>query len=90
VTLQVATPGEDWASVQLEEPKLPLELLLKETLPVGVPAVPLVVSLTVAVHVVAVLTVRVEGEQLTEVPVERFVPLTTKVPELALCFADMP
>jgi len=53
------------------------------TVPVGVLAVPLSVSVTVAVQVVEPSTGTVAGLQLTAVEVERFVTVTVVVPELA-------
>lgn len=61
-------------SVQLVEPLMPLGLV-QETVPVGVLVVPALVSLTVAVHVVAIPTPTGFGEQLNVVLVARFVML---------------
>src|SRR2546422_4535169 len=71
-------------SVQLAELKVPLPLLMKETLPVGVVGVP-VVSVTVAVQVVLTPTGTLVGVQLTLVDVERWVTTTVVVPLEVAC-----
>jgi len=55
--------------VQLAALKVPVPLLAKVTVPVGVIAVPGDVSVTIAVHVVTLLTTTVAGAQLTAVVV---------------------
>ena len=70
-------------SVQLELLKVPAPLLLKLTVPVGVLLVPVSVSLTVAVQVVAWPTTTDAGLQPTLVLVDRFaVTITPVEPEL--------
>src|SRR6267143_2031230 len=72
--------------VQLAALKVPVPLLVKLTVPVGVVFVPTSVSVTVAVQVVGCPTTTDDGEQLTLVPVERFaVTVTVVVPELPEC-----
>jgi len=66
-------------------PKVPLLSLVKLTVPVGVLAVPPLVSLTVAVQVVDPPTGTLAGVQLTLVLVARFVTVTVVVPELVAC-----
>ena len=56
--------------------KKPVPLLVKPTVPVGV-FVALVVSVTVAVHVVVWLTTTAEGEQATLVVVPSFKPIVS-------------
>ena len=70
--MHVAVPGVDSASehVPVKEPE-PEGVTEKFTVPVGVASVPVEVSLTVAVQVVAWPTERVEGEQLMPVLVVR-------------------
>lgn len=55
---------------------------MKFTVPVGVLAVPASVSVTVALHNVAVPAATLLGEQLTLVEVERVVTLTGMLPLL--------
>ena len=63
---------------------VPVPLLVKETVPVGALAVPVEVSVTVAVHVVGeLLTVMLDGEQLTAVVVVRLATVNEAEPELA-------
>ena len=57
--------------VQLVKSKLPVPLLEKLTMPVGVDAPAPLVSVTVAVHVATWLTVTVPGLQVTVVEVVR-------------------
>src|SRR2546428_440185 len=71
-------------SVQLAELKVPLPLLMKETLPVGVVGVP-VVSVTVAVQVVGCPTATVAGVQPTVVEVERVITITVVLPLEPAC-----
>ena len=75
------------ASVQELGVTLPVAgLTAKLTVPSGGVAVPLAVSVTVAVQVVGCPTTTDDGEQLTVVPVERFaVTVTVVVPELPEC-----
>jgi len=75
-------------SVQLVGLKVPVPLLVKLTVPVGVLAVPTSVSVTVAVQVVDVPTGTFAGLQLTLVEVERFFAVTVAVPELPACLAS--
>jgi hypothetical protein len=84
VTLQVDVPAlPDW-SVHVEEVKLPAPPpVLQEMVPVGVIVVPALVSLTVAVHVVAVPTATGFGVHKTLVLVARL-SISWKVPVLAL------
>ncbi len=69
--------------MQLVALKLPAESLAKLTVPLGVLAVPVSVSLTVAVQVLALPTDTLAGVQLTVVVVVRVVAVTLVVPELA-------
>ena len=62
--------------------KVPVPLLVKPTVPVGALVVPVEVSVTVAVQVVAWFTTTAEGAQLTAVVVVRVVTVTAAVPEL--------
>jgi len=71
--------------VQLVGVKVPAPLELKLTVPVGVLAVPMLVSVTLAVHVVEPPTGTVAGVQLTVVDVERLFTVTVVVPELVAC-----
>jgi hypothetical protein len=66
--------------VQVVELKLPRPLLEKPTVPLGVPAVPGAVSVTVAVHCCWFDLI---GVQLTFVEVVRLVTVTVVVPLLA-------
>src|SRR3989441_1534877 len=78
-------------SVQLVGLKVPLPLLLKLTVPVGVLFVPTSVSLTVAVQLVEVPRGTAAGVQLTLVLVERVaVTATVVVPELPACVVSPP
>ena len=76
-------------SVQLDEGlKVPVPLLVKLTVPVGVVAPELAVSVTVAVQVVDPLTGTVPGVQLTVVLVECMaaaVTVTVVLPLLGAC-----
>ena len=63
--------------------KVPVPLLVNETVPVGALAVPPEVSVTVAVHDVGAFTATDAGEQLTAVVVVRLVTVNAAVPELA-------
>lgn len=74
--------------VQDEALKLPVPLLVKLTVPVGVRAVPAEVSVTVAVQAAAWFTATVDGVQLTAVVVSRLLTVTISVPELPLWFAS--
>src|SRR5438094_7021224 len=78
--------------LQLPGVKVPLPpLLLKDTVPVGVIAVPVSVSVTVAVHVVGWPKATVDGVQLTLVSVFRFGgSRTTVLPRLPECDASPP
>ena len=62
--------------------KVPVPLLVNETVPVGAVGLP-DVSVTVAVHVVAELTATLAGEHATPVVVGLFPTPSGKVPELA-------
>jgi len=66
--VQVAVAPAPLSVHAVKEPD-PLGVVAKVTVPVGVIGV-LLVSVTVAVQVVAVLTARLDGEQLTEVVVD--------------------
>ena len=77
------TEQDPLESVQLAGVNVPVPLLPKLTVPVGVEVVPGDVSVTVAVHVLFVLTAIEEGEQLTAVLVVLVVTVSAKVPELA-------
>ena len=63
--------------------KVPVPLLVNETVPVGALVVPPDVSVTVAVHVVGAFTATEAGVQLTAVVVFRLVTVTAWLPELA-------
>jgi hypothetical protein len=67
--------------VQLEPP-------LKSTWPPGTDLEPESVSETVAVQSVEESTGTLAGEQSTAVDVERFVPVTSVVPELVPCLGS--
>ena len=69
-------------SVQGLPVKAPLPLEPKLTVPVGVDLVPVSVSLTVAVQLVALLTGRLAGLQLTLVEVVRVLTVIVVVPLL--------
>jgi hypothetical protein len=77
VTLQVPE-----ARVQLVALKVPVELLVKVTVPVGVTAPVPEESTTVAVQVDATLSRTLAGEQATVVVVARFVEARVNVPLL--------
>jgi hypothetical protein len=64
VTEHEATPVEPATRLQAVDVKVPVELVVKLTVPVGLVGL-LEVSVTVAVHVLGVLTVTEPGEQLT-------------------------
>jgi hypothetical protein len=81
VTEQVAV-GPAPLKVQLAGLNVPLPLLVKLTVPVGVIGVPVSLSVTVAVQVVGAPAGTVGGEQSTVVAVERFVTVTMSVPLL--------
>lgn len=70
----------------------PDSVLLKVTDPVGVLGVPVSVSLTVAVHVMALPTAAEVGEHDTDVLVNRNVVTTASAvnPELVECVASPP
>ena len=70
--------------------KVPVPLLVNETVPVGALAVPPEVSVTVAVQVVAEFTTTEDGEQLTLVDVVRVVTVSEAVPELPACVESPP
>ena len=77
-------------SVQLVGLKVPLPLLVKETVPVGVVGVA-VVSVTVAVQVVGCPTATAVGVQLTPVEVDRSaVTMIVVEPSLPLWSASPP
>ena len=76
------TEHEPETRVQLGELKVPAALEPKLTVPVGVIAVPRLVSLTVAVQVDPTLTWTDAGTHTTEVPVVLWVAVRAKVPEL--------
>ena len=78
VTVQEATPVDTSVKLQVEELKLPRPFVEKPTVPVGVVAIPELVSLTTTSHEVASFTAIDDGEQLTEVNVERFVAVNAK------------
>jgi hypothetical protein len=80
VTLQVPD-----ASVQLVVPKVPVLLLVKVTVPVGVIAPVPEESATVAVHVEAAPVLTDAGLHETVVVVERMVEASVNVPLLPLC-----
>lgn len=69
-------------SVQLVELKVPVLLVVKVTIPVGVTAPAPEESATVALHVVATLSNTLAGEQETVVLVVRIVEVTVKLPKL--------
>ncbi|HEV8340112.1 MAG TPA: hypothetical protein VGR25_10725 [bacterium] len=68
--------------MQLVELKVPDALLPQLTDPVGVLAVPVLLSVTVAVHVLGALTGTEAGAQLTAVVVERVVAVRLNCPLL--------
>jgi len=63
---------------------VPLPLDVKLTVPVGVELVPVLVSVTVAVHDVEPPSVTAAGEHVTVVPVERLLTVTLVEPLLPL------
>jgi hypothetical protein len=75
-------------SVQLVALKVPVPLVVKLTVPVGVVLVPVAVSVTVAVHVVEPPRTTVDGAQLTVVLVDRLATVTVVDPSLPLWFAS--
>jgi hypothetical protein len=77
VTLQLPE-----ASVQVAELKVPVELVVKVTVPVGVMAPVPDESATVAVHVLGVLSRTLAGEHATVVVVVRSVEASVKLPLL--------
>ncbi len=96
VTEQLATPVvADAVSVQLAAGvNVPVELVLKLTEPVGVITVPSEVSVTVAVQLVAWLTMTEEGEQAILVEVVRGPTVNVKAVSVAVvlgaCVASPP
>jgi hypothetical protein len=74
------------ARVQVVELKVPVLLVVKVTIPVGVP----VVAVTVAVQVVAVLSRTLAGEHATDVEDPPEVIATRNVPLLPLCTLSPP
>ena len=78
-------------SVQLPPPlKVPALSEVKLTVPVGVDAVPVAVSVTVAVQVVLAPAGTVAGVQLTAVEVERLFTVTVVVPLDVACAVSPP
>ena len=77
-------------NVQVAELNAPAALLDQLIVPDGVDAVPAAVSVTVAVHVVAVPTATDGGLHTTAVDVDRAVAETEPVPELVSCNASPP
>jgi len=78
------------ARVQVDELKVPVELVVKVTVPVGVTAPVPEASATVAVQVLAVLSRTLAGEQLTVVLDERIVEARVNVPALPLWVESPP
>ena len=70
------------ARVHVVELNVPVELVVKVTVPVGVTAPVPELSATVAVQVLALLSGTLAGEQATVVVVARFVEASVKVPLL--------
>ena len=68
--------------MQVAELKVPVELVVKLTVPVGVTAPAPELSATVAVQVLALLSGTLAGEQATEVVVARLVEARVKDPLL--------
>ena len=66
------------------ELKVPVLLVVKVTVPVGVTAPVPEASVTVTVQVLGVLSRTLAGEHVTLVALERIVEVTVKVPELPL------
>jgi hypothetical protein len=85
VTLQLPE-----ARVQVVELKVPVLLVVKVTVPVGVTAPVPELSTTVAVHVEATLSRTLAGEQATVVVVERIVDAIVKVLLLPVCTLSPP
>jgi hypothetical protein len=85
VTLQLPE-----AKVQVVELKVPVELLLKVTVPVGVIAPVPDESATVAVQVDATLLPTLAGEHATVVVLDLSVDASVNVPLLPLCTAFPP
>ena len=76
------TPQLPLARVQVAELKVPVELVVKVTVPVGVMAPVPDESATVAVHVLGVLSRTLAGEHATVVVVVRRVEASVKLPLL--------
>lgn len=76
--------------LQLAALKAPVPLLLNDTVPVGVIAVPVDVSTTVAVHEVAWPITTEDGVQATVVVVVRGSTVTLVLPVLPLWLASPP
>ena len=70
--------------------KVPVELLVNVTVPVGVTAPVPAESATVAVHVEATLSRTLAGEHATVVVVDRLVDARVKVPLLPECTESPP
>ena len=82
VTPQLAELAVGVPRVHGEPVKVPVAVVVNATVPVGALATPLVVSVTVAVHVVGELTLTDAGEQSTTVVVACVVTVTEFPPEL--------
>ena len=78
------------ASVHGEPTKVPVLPVVNDTVPLGVIAVPVAVSVTVAVHVVACPTATVFGLQVTLVVVVRRLTVTLALPVLVAWLASPP
>jgi len=76
--------------VQLVALKVPVEFVVKDTLPVGVIAPVPDASATVTVHVLGVLSSTLAGEQETVVLVARIVEASVNVPLLPLWVESPP
>jgi len=76
--------------VQVVELNVPVELVVKATVPVGVTAPASEESAAVAVQVVATLSKTLAGEQTTVVVEERTVEVTMKVPKLPVWVESPP
>jgi hypothetical protein len=85
VTLQVPE-----AKVQLVALNVPVELLVKVTVPVGVTAPVPEESATVAVHVDATLSRTLAGEQAIVVVLDLMVDARVNVPLLPVCIESPP
>jgi hypothetical protein len=85
VTLQVPA-----ARVQVAELKVPVELVVKVTVPVGVTAPVPEASVTVAVHVEATLSKTLAGLQDTAVAEDLIVDANVNAPLLAVCVESPP